>query len=251
MNILATFIFFTRIPFWRIREVPASCFKHVVPYWPLIGMLTGSTMALVFLMTRFFFPIGISILFAIIARLLLTGCLHEDGLADCLDAFGGGTNKERILAIMKDSHIGSYGVIGLICYFLFFYVCSINLPARHLPLFFIIGDVWGKFTASHIINLLPYARKEEESKAHNVYSRMSCIELIFNITIALITTISLILLLGTTYIPALILPIMTFLFFVKYLQKRIQGYTGDCCGFAFLASELTFQITAVFCSYNL
>ena len=39
MNILAAFIFFTRLPFWRIREVPAECFKHVVPYWPLSGWL--------------------------------------------------------------------------------------------------------------------------------------------------------------------------------------------------------------------
>ena len=41
MNILAAFIFFTRLPFWKIREVPAECFKHVVPYWPLTGWLTG------------------------------------------------------------------------------------------------------------------------------------------------------------------------------------------------------------------
>ena len=45
MNILAAFIFFTRLPFWRIREVPAECFKHVVPYWPLSGWLTGGIMA--------------------------------------------------------------------------------------------------------------------------------------------------------------------------------------------------------------
>ena len=44
MNILAAFIFFTRLPFWRIREVPAECFKHVVPYWPLSGWLTGGVM---------------------------------------------------------------------------------------------------------------------------------------------------------------------------------------------------------------
>ena len=44
MNILAAFIFFTRLPFWKIREVPAACFKHVVPYWPLTGWLTGGIM---------------------------------------------------------------------------------------------------------------------------------------------------------------------------------------------------------------
>ena len=54
---------------------------------------------------------------AIVTRLLITGCLHEDGFADFLDGFGGGTTRERVLAIMKDSHLGTYGVIGLIAYF--------------------------------------------------------------------------------------------------------------------------------------
>ena len=42
MNILAALIFFTRLPFWKIREVPAECFKHVVPYWSLAGWLTAA-----------------------------------------------------------------------------------------------------------------------------------------------------------------------------------------------------------------
>ena len=41
MKVLAAFIFFTRLPFWRIKEVPAKYFKRIVPYWPLAGWLTG------------------------------------------------------------------------------------------------------------------------------------------------------------------------------------------------------------------
>ena len=37
-NVLAAFIMLTRLPFWKIKEVPAECFKHVVPYWPLVGL---------------------------------------------------------------------------------------------------------------------------------------------------------------------------------------------------------------------
>lgn len=116
MNILAAFIFFTRLPFWRIREVPAECFKHVVPYWPLSGWLTGGIMAGVLWLSAQILPFSVAVLLALAARLLITGALHEDGLADFFDGFGGGTNRERILSIMKDSHIGSYGVIGLIFY---------------------------------------------------------------------------------------------------------------------------------------
>ena len=117
-NVLAAFIMLTRLPFWKIKEVPAECFKHVVPYWPLIGWLTGGVMAAVLWLAGQIMPVSLAWILALIARLLVTGCLHEDGLADFFDGFGGGTTRERTLAIMKDSHIGSYGVIGLICYFL-------------------------------------------------------------------------------------------------------------------------------------
>ena len=131
MNILAAFIFFTRLPFWKIREVPAKCFKHVVPYWPLTGWLTGGIMAGTLWLTGQILPVSLAWIIAIIVRLFVTGCLHEDGLADFLDGFGGGTTRERTLAIMKDSHIGSYGVIGLIFYFL------LLLQMRNLPLNFL------------------------------------------------------------------------------------------------------------------
>ena len=63
-------------------------------------------------------PVSLAWIIAIIARLLVTGCLHEDGLADFLDGFGGGTPRARTHAIMKAYNKGSYGVIGLIFYFL-------------------------------------------------------------------------------------------------------------------------------------
>ena len=171
-NVLAAFIMLTRLPFWKIKEVPAECFKHVVPYWPLVGWLTGGVMAAVLWLAGQIMPVSLAWILALIARLLVTGCLHEDGLADFFDGFGGGTTRERTLAIMKDSHIGSYGVIGLICYFL------LLLQLHHLPLgllciLVLSGDCWSKFCASQIVNYLPYARKEEDSKSKTVYNRMS------------------------------------------------------------------------------
>lgn len=172
MNQLAAFIFFTRLPFWKIREVPAECFKHIVPYWPLTGWLTGGIMAGTLWLSAQVLPLSVAWVMAILVRLLVTGCLHEDGLADFLDGMGGGTTRQRRLGIMKDPHIGSYGVIGLIVYFLLLAQLS-HLSLHHLCLLVLCGDCWSKFCASQIINLLPYARKEEESKAQVVYNRMS------------------------------------------------------------------------------
>lgn len=84
LRILASFIFFTRLPFWRIHNVPAEYFKNVVNYWPLVGWLTASISAGVLWATAQLFPLHIAILFTIGSRVLITGALHEDGLATFL-----------------------------------------------------------------------------------------------------------------------------------------------------------------------
>ncbi|MEE1233708.1 MAG: adenosylcobinamide-GDP ribazoletransferase, partial [Phocaeicola sp.] len=103
MRLLAALIFFTRLPLWRWVEVPAGYYKRVVECWPFIGWLTGGGMALVLYGASSVFPVYVAVLLAILARIMLTGALHEDGFADFCDGFGGGTSRERILAIMKDS----------------------------------------------------------------------------------------------------------------------------------------------------
>jgi hypothetical protein len=118
-SLLAAIQFFTRLPIWRLCQIDGDAFRHVVEWWPVVGYLTGGTMALVLWGASMVFPPFVAVLLAIIWRLLLTGALHEDGLADVCDGFGGGTDRERILSIMKDSHVGSYGIIGLVLYFPF------------------------------------------------------------------------------------------------------------------------------------
>ena len=239
MNILAAFIFFTRLPFWRIREVPAECFKHVVPYWPLSGWLTGGIMAGVLWSAAQVLPFTVAVLLALTSRLLITGALHEDGLADFFDGFGGGTSRERILAIMKDSHIGSYGVIGLIFYFGLFYLLVSSLPIELAGCAILAGDPLCKGVSSMIINRLPYARKEEEAKNKTVYSRMTSREYVFSIICAFLP---LLWLPQPVYLLAGIFPVITWYFLTSFMKRKIQGYTGDCCGATFLLCELSFYM---------
>ena len=130
-RVWAALIFFTRLPFWRLHQPPKACYATVVEHWPLTGWLTGGTMAATLYFGSWYLPYSIAVLLAIVVRLLITGALHEDGLADFLDGFGGGgNNRERILAIMKDSHIGTYGVIGLILYVLLLAAALIAMPVE-------------------------------------------------------------------------------------------------------------------------
>ena len=241
MHLLAALIFFTRLPFWRLRDVPGECFKHVVPYWPLVGWLTGGLMAASLWLCTQVMPLAAAWIVALTVRLLVTGCLHEDGLADFFDGFGGGTTRERTLAIMKDSHIGTYGVIGLIIYFLLMMQMScLSLPL--LCTLLVCGDCWAKCCASQVINALPYARKEEESKAKVVYNRMSHREFVINLASGLLP--------ACLWLPhrlwwACLGSLLVLLLLLHIMKRRLQGYTGDCCGATFLLCELTFYLCSL------
>ena len=187
-------------------------------------------------------PLQMAWIGAIIVRLLVTGCLHEDGLADFCDGFGGGTNRERILVIMKDSHIGTYGVIGLIIYFLLLSQMGLIIPLSTLCIVTFCADIYAKWCVSHIVNLLPYARKEEESKAKVIYSRMTWAEACWGIVAG---GIPLLLWLPIGLGWACLWPPIVFLLLCRWMKKRIGGYTGDCCGASFLLCELSFYIGVI------
>lgn len=236
-ELLAAVTFFTRLPLWRVCQLPAEAFKNVVPYWSYVGWLTGGIMALTYIAASALFPMSIALILAILSRLLLTGALHEDGLADFCDGFGGGRDdRNRILAIMKDSHIGTYGVIGLIIYYMTCYMCLLEMPSWLVPAILIGGDAWSKFCSAQIINFLPYARKESEAKNKTVYDRMTvrlfCLSFIGGALPLLFLPVEM--------LPVIVLPAITSALMILTMRRRIGGYTGDCCGATFLISELSF-----------
>ncbi|MCC8198096.1 MAG: adenosylcobinamide-GDP ribazoletransferase [Tannerellaceae bacterium] len=242
LQLLAACLFFTRLPFWRLAEVPSSCFKRVVPYWPLTGWLTAGLSVLVRYLSSLIVPTGIALVFAILTRLFVTGCLHEDGLADFIDGFGGGNSRESILMIMKDSHIGTYGVIGLIGYFILFYALLASLPLEIAGPIWLLGDPLAKSIAAMTINRLPYARKETEAKNQVVYTRMTPLEYMICISGGLLPVCWLP---SYPYVGAVLFPVGTWFVLTGFIKKKIQGYTGDCCGAVFLLCELSFYLGVV------
>jgi adenosylcobinamide-GDP ribazoletransferase len=83
--------------------------------FPLVGVVVGTASALIGILCMILgFGPNISAGCVVMASMIITGAMHADGLADCADGFWGGWTIERRLAIMKDSHIGAYGVIALI-----------------------------------------------------------------------------------------------------------------------------------------
>ena len=238
---LAALMTLTRLPLWRVITLDKKYFCDTLLYWPLVGFITGGTTAGVFWAASYFMPGLPACILAIIARLLLTGAMHEDGLADFFDGFGGGSTKENILAIMKDSHIGSYGTIGLIVYFLLYASFLYNIDRTTLlPLIF-LADVSSKLCSSILINSLPYARKEEESKTKLVYRKNHFFKIL---TISIIALVPFLHITEIIYILAIIPAILTAILLRYYLKKKIGGYTGDCCGACVLIIE-----QVIYCGY--
>ena len=248
-RIWASFIFFTRLPFWRLHEPPRECFKTVVEHWPLVGWLTGGLMALTLWGVSQYMPYPIAVLAAIVVRLLVTGALHEDGLADFLDGFGGGNDRERILAIMKDSHIGTYGVIGLVIYFLLLAaaLCSMTPTVAAVTIF--AADPFAKMVASELVMMMPYARREDEAKARMVYRKIDVKAGISLAVQGLLPIAGFIWLTGITWELLFFIPCIVMYFLYLLIWRRIRGYTGDCCGAVCLLVELT--VILVVCSQNI
>ncbi|MEB3418895.1 adenosylcobinamide-GDP ribazoletransferase [Salipiger marinus] len=101
----------TRLPAGGLETAPPMA--RSVWAWPLVGALVGGIAALVYGAASLVLPPMACALLAMAAAVLATGGLHEDGLADCADGFGGGTTRARKLEILRDSRIGSYGVLAL------------------------------------------------------------------------------------------------------------------------------------------
>ena len=247
-NILASFIFFTRLPFWRLYQPPKEAYATVVEHWPLTGWLTGGIMAATLFGACHILPYPVAVIIAIIVRLFLTGALHEDGLADFFDGFGGGTDHQRILTIMKDSHIGTYGVLALIFYFLLLWGILVSLPPMTAVFAILAADPLAKMFSAQIVNFMPYARREEEAKNKTVYRSISSLSTFSLALQGLLPSLPLIFLTNTDWWLAILAPILivTILFLVVW--HKIRGYTGDCCGAICLLAELSFYLALLLLS---
>ena len=184
-------------------------------------------------------PYTVAVLLAIAARLLLTGALHEDGLADFFDGFGGGGNdRQRILDIMKDSHIGTYGVLGLILYLALLAGALLSLEPRTAALVILAADPYAKMVAAQLILMMPYARKEEEAKAKTVYRKFDVVTGISLAIQGLLPMGVFLWLTGISWEMVIFLPCLVMYFLYLLMWRKIHGYTGDCCGATFLLVEL-------------
>lgn len=242
-RIWAALTFFTRLPFWRLHQPPKECYQTVVEHWPLAGWITGGAMAATLYFGSWYLPYTMAVLLAIVVRLLITGALHEDGLADFIDGFGGGGNdRERILAIMKDSHIGTYGVIGLIFYELLLATALLSMSPTMAALTILAADPYAKMVTSQLIIMMPYARSVEEAKNKTVYRKINWQAGVSLAVQGLLPMVAYIWYTGIRWDLIIFIPALVMYFLYLLIWRKIHGYTGDCCGAVCLLVELSIYL---------
>jgi adenosylcobinamide-GDP ribazoletransferase len=207
-------------------------------YLPLVGWLVGGICALVFYLADLLWPQTTAVILALITGILMTGALHEDGFADVCDGFGGGVSKQRILDIMKDSHIGVYGFLGLLLMLLLKISLLSAMPSSTVPLVLLAGHSISRLPPLLLMQRYEYVR-EHDSKASGAIYKPDFQELAFATVTALLPLVLLPALCALAIIPVLLATVLL----GHYFYRRIGGYTGDCLGASQQVAETIFYLS--------
>ncbi|WP_300380751.1 adenosylcobinamide-GDP ribazoletransferase [Henriciella sp.] len=233
--------FLTRLPVPDWFTYTPERMAASVRYYPLTGLLIGSLCASIYWSATLAFPAIVAVLLALVFGAILTGAFHEDGLADTFDGIGGGLTREASLTIMKDSRVGTYGVLGLAAIFALKLAALVSLPVVIACLAFPVAHGLSRLSAVLVIATSRYVRDEGTGKpvasgvsvTSLVVAGMSggaliALWLLFQPAFALLYALA-----GLALGHALMR-----LFF----ERKLGGYTGDTLGAVQQVSETGFYL---------
>ena len=239
---LTSVMFYTRLPCPKWVDHSTEYLQESSKYLPLIGILVGMIGAFIYLVSLFIFPSAIALLLSTIATIYVTGALHEDGLADMCDGFGGGWTKEDILRIMKDSRTGIYGVIGIIAVLSLKFASLYSITPTLIPLVLIAGNALSRFAAVTLLYTHKYVRPDAESKVKAAAHRMNTVSLL----IAGFFGIVPLFFFFRPFVFTLIIPVFAIHWYLgRMYSNRIGGQTGDCAGATQQICEVVFYLSFI------
>jgi adenosylcobinamide-GDP ribazoletransferase len=238
-DIGASIGFYTRIPaLWS--PDPERRFADAQWAAPVAGLVVAVLAALAFgLALRFGLPTTVAAAVALGVAMLVTGCLHEDGMADVADGFGGGTSAGEKLAIMRDSRIGTYGVLALLVTFF--------LKWAALAAFVTFGAALAALIAAHMasralmpgfMHLVPRARDDGLSASVGHVGG--------GVALAALA-LGFVALLSLGFFTAIVTAALLALWFLVLrivAERQIGGQTGDVLGALQQGSEIIVLLCA-------
>jgi adenosylcobinamide-GDP ribazoletransferase len=238
-DVLVAFQFLTRLPFPSIEYDPDALARSAV-YFPLVGILVGALGCSVYRLLSGHLPAAVVSVAVLVTMILLTGALHEDGLADVADGFGGGWNREQILRILKDSRIGSYGAIALILSLGARILLLASLPANRFMAFVLCAHVLCRWTTLPLGYFLKPARLDGQGirVASNISLTAVSLGSFFSVAVSFY-------LLRAWFWPPVVAALIVTVLSGLYYQRRIGGVSGDCFGATNQLTEIAVYLCGV------
>lgn len=210
--------------------------------FPVAGFLIGVPIAFMWVATSYFLSPYLAATITIALGALITGCLHEDGLADCFDGLGGASDRERVLEIMRDSTIGTYGAAALFFTFALRIGALSSLSSWHGALAILFAHSVARGSMVVAIHFAQYARASglgdtvREGIDKNDFNKSMIITSIIAVLISIASGIF-------SGILAAFIGLIAAWIVLQWLISRIDGYTGDGLGAMEQAAEIAIFIT--------
>jgi adenosylcobinamide-GDP ribazoletransferase len=207
-------------------------------YFPVVGAGVGLLSAAVWLFTGAIWSPAIAALLTVAASIVVTGALHEDGLTDAVDGFGGGRTTEQRLAIMKDSRIGAYGAIALGFGIALRVAALAGLPEWSGAAALVASHAAARVTPAFVLARMVYVGDVTAMKVSYEQAPVRADEFRFALMVVIIAALPLAVLSFTAVLSGLLLGGALAAAFAAWSRRLIGGYTGDVLG----AVEQVFEI---------
>ncbi|HKU14284.1 MAG TPA: adenosylcobinamide-GDP ribazoletransferase [Steroidobacteraceae bacterium] len=236
--LLAAVQYFTRIrvPAWVGHSQQGLA--GAARYFPAIGLLVGASGAATLWLASLVLPAPLPAILSLLVTILMTGAIHEDGLADTCDGLGSATTRERALEIMKDPRIGAFGAIALVLAVLLKVAALSLMPVSTAMAALVAAHAFSRFCAVLVIAAGNYVGSGERSRAAPVVDRTKMSDVLIASSFALPALV----LCGRNAIAAAIVALALAALLFRWCVRRIGGYTGDTLGATQQLTEIGFYV---------
>ena len=231
--------FFTSIPIPVNLDCDEKDYGKGLVFAPVVGLLLGFLIYLVYKVLSPFFSVNIISAFLIIVYILLTGGLHLDGLGDTFDGLYSNRPKDRILEIMRDSRVGTNAVLALMSIILLNFVLLAGLNAKSLMLeTVLLFPVAGRIGSLMGAGISVYARKNE-GLGKSFIDHCGKKEMFFG---GILSFVIFLLILGFKGLLMAFVLMITACLITKVFTRKIGGATGDILGAVCELNQTVFLI---------
>ena len=233
--------FLTRVRFSKRTDWRDEDFSRSVPYFPLVGLVIGSLLAAVnYGLCYIETPLFLRVTLLLLAEIIITGGLMYDGFMDTADGVFSARSRERMLEIMKDSHVGSNAVLAIIILLLLKIAAYLELSGETLTWVLLTMSVATRtFMVVFIVNF-PYARKEGIGHMFTKYAKPFYTYIAFAVCAGIIAAC------GLQYLAVAGICFTVTLIIAQYLKTQLGGLTGDTYGALTECGNVIYLLTAVF-----